>query len=234
MSNDIKVNDSNTAMSTLEDVVIRGDLKKLSPQERVEYVKKLCESVGLNPLTQPFEYMELQGKLVLYAKKGATDQLRSIHSISIDKVETQQSDDMLIVTAYASRPGDRHDCDVGAISLKGLGGANLANAIMKAHTKAKRRVTMSICGLGLLNESEVEDIRTIEVENDPLISSAEAECLALFLENLEESAHADLLRWANIKEIASLPKSKLQLTWKALEARNETSVQPEGKQNDNN
>lgn len=33
----------------------------------------------------------------------------------------------------------------------------LANALMKAETKAKRRVTLSIAGLGLLDESELED-----------------------------------------------------------------------------
>jgi hypothetical protein len=33
-----------------------------------------------------------------------------------------------------------------------------ANAIMKAVTKAKRRVTLSICGLGFLDETEVETI----------------------------------------------------------------------------
>jgi hypothetical protein len=35
----------------------------------------------------------------------------------------------------------------------------LANALMKAETKAKRRATLSICGLGMLDETEVEDIQ---------------------------------------------------------------------------
>jgi len=33
-----------------------------------------------------------------------------------------------------------------------------ANAIMKCETKAKRRVTLSICGLGFLDETEVDSI----------------------------------------------------------------------------
>jgi hypothetical protein len=33
-----------------------------------------------------------------------------------------------------------------------------ANLILKAITKAKRRATLSICGLGFLDETEVEDI----------------------------------------------------------------------------
>ena len=37
-------------------------------------------------------------------------------------------------------------------------GDTLANALMKASTKAKRRATLSICGLGVLDESEIETI----------------------------------------------------------------------------
>jgi hypothetical protein len=52
---------------------------------------------------------------------------------------------------------------VGAVSLldkygKLLPPEELANAFMKAETKAKRRVTLSICGLGFLDESEIESI----------------------------------------------------------------------------
>jgi hypothetical protein len=46
----------------------------------------------------------------------------------------------------------------GAVSLVGLRGEALANAIMKAETKAKRRATLSICGLGFLDETEIETI----------------------------------------------------------------------------
>jgi hypothetical protein len=42
--------------------------------------------------------------------------------------------------------------------IKGLQGDALANALMKAETKSKRRVTLSICGLGMLDETEMETI----------------------------------------------------------------------------
>ncbi|MDU5950540.1 MAG: hypothetical protein E6Z15_26195, partial [Paenibacillus macerans] len=38
----------------------------------------------------------------------------------------------------------------------------LANAIMKAETKAKRRVTLSLSGLGMMDESEIETIEGAE------------------------------------------------------------------------
>jgi hypothetical protein len=44
-------------------------------------------------------------------------------------------------------------------TYKPLGPDEKANAIMKAETKSKRRATLSICGLGFLDETEIETIR---------------------------------------------------------------------------
>ena len=74
----------NHSAAILERVVVGGDLSGLNPQERMEYYRAICASVGLNPLTRPFDYLHLSGKLVLYAKRDATDQLRKIHGVSIE------------------------------------------------------------------------------------------------------------------------------------------------------
>ncbi len=144
----------------LEKVVVQGDLSKLTPQERVLYYRQVCESLGLNPLTRPFDYIVLNGKLTLYARKDATDQLRRIHGISVQIVgrEFVGALGLYVVTARATAPDGRTDEAVGAVSVKGLSGENLANAIMKAETKAKRRVTLSVVGLGWTDESEVDTI----------------------------------------------------------------------------
>ena len=47
---------------------------------------------------------------------------------------------------------------MGAVSTAGLKGEALANSMMKATTKSKRRVTLSICGLGMLDETEIDSI----------------------------------------------------------------------------
>ena len=57
------------AVDVIEQVMISGDLSGLQPQQRTEFYKRVCDSVGLNPLTQPFAYIRLNGKLSLYAKK---------------------------------------------------------------------------------------------------------------------------------------------------------------------
>lgn len=156
---------SNITTATIEQVLIQGDLSQLSKSDRVAYYSRVCESLGLNPLTQPFSYIWLNGKLRLYALREATEQLRRIHSVSlrITNRELVAENSVYVVTAQATLSDGRCDESIGAVFLGSLQGEALANCFMKAETKAKRRVTLSICGLALLDESEVESIPNTEV-----------------------------------------------------------------------
>jgi hypothetical protein len=146
------------AASAIEQAVINGNIAGLTPEQRVVYYRNVCDSVGLNPFTKPFDYIILNSKLTLYAKKDATDQLRDKRKVNIVKLERERMEDIYTVTAYAVTADGRQDSSIGAVSIAGLRGDALANAIMKAETKAKRRVTLSICGLGMLDETEIETI----------------------------------------------------------------------------
>lgn len=142
----------------IEALLTQGDLKSLSSSERASYYMKLCESLGLNPLTQPFEYVSFQGKMKLYAKKDCADQLRKIYGVSVEVTSRMTEEGVYSVTVRATTSDGRRDEDIGAVSVAGKKGDDLANMLMKATTKAKRRVTLSICGLGFLDESELETI----------------------------------------------------------------------------
>jgi len=147
------------AADIMESVIIKGDLKKLTQEERVQYYNETCKSVGLNPLTRPFEYIELQGKLTLYARRDAADQLRKINGINIEIVSQDVQDGLLSVHVRAIDKTGRKDEDLGVVTFtETMRGDVRANTIMKAVTKAKRRVTLSISGLGWLDETEVDDI----------------------------------------------------------------------------
>src|SRR5690606_13039724 len=63
-----------------------------------------------------------------------------------------------VVRVYGRDKTGREDVATGAVSIAGLKGDALANAVMKAETKAKRRLTLSLAGLGWLDESEVDSI----------------------------------------------------------------------------
>lgn len=144
---------------SVEQALIGGNLAELKPAERVKLYMEVCGSLGLNPLTVPFQYITLNGKLVLYALKSCTDQLRFIHSVNVEIVSRERLDDIYVVTTKATLPNGRTDEEIGAVPIAGVKGEALANALMKASTKAKRRVTLAIVGLSLLDETEIESIR---------------------------------------------------------------------------
>ena len=141
----------------LEQVVVNGDLARLSAPQRLDYYRQVCQSMGLNPLSKPFDYINLNGKLTLYAKKDATDQLRKINGVSIDDIKTDDEGDWFVVTVKGSDKTGRRDVEIGAVAKNDMRG-NYGNALMKAVTKAKRRLTLSLCGLGWLDETEIETI----------------------------------------------------------------------------
>jgi hypothetical protein len=142
----------------LEAYIAAGDIGKLGPDQRIALYRAVCDSMGLNPLTQPFQYLTLSGKTVLYATKSCTEQLRSIHGVSVVRMEREIIGDILTVTVAVTERTGREDISTGSVSLAGLKGENLSNAHMKAETKAKRRATLSICGLAILDETEVDSI----------------------------------------------------------------------------
>ncbi len=166
------------SIDAIESALVYGDLAKLDPAGRIQYYNQVCKSLGLNPLTKPFAYITLNGKLQLYALKDCTEQLRTIHNISVTKLEKERIEDVYVVTAYVRNAAGREDSSTGAVSAvypdqfkdkdgnwrthpktgKPMQGDDLANALMKAETKSKRRATLSICGLGILEESELETI----------------------------------------------------------------------------
>jgi hypothetical protein len=156
-----------TQAGAAELAIVHGDLGKLSEGDRLTYYNRVCESLGLNPLTKPFGYLVLQGKTQLYALRTAADQLRKIHGVSVIGIKQEESGGVLTVTVEVRDREGRTDVEIGCVAIEGLKGENLANARMKALTKSKRRATLSLCGLGWLDETEVDSIPGAKVVDDP-------------------------------------------------------------------
>lgn len=170
-TSEITTPDSQSIEDVIAKTVIEGDLSRLSPRERVLYYNAVCRSLGLNPLTKPFELIRLNGKLTLYARKDCTDQLRKLHRISIEPPHTQViNNEVFVVTVTARTPDGRTDTEIGVVSIKGISGDSLCNLMMKGVTKAKRRVTLAICGLGMLDESEADSVPGAVTYTDNLVS----------------------------------------------------------------
>src|SRR4029077_14745995 len=81
------------------------------------------------------------------------------------------SDGIRVVTVRAIAKDGQQTDEIGSVNVKGGAGDSLANAYMKAVTKAKRRAILSLCGLGCSDETEVETIpgaQVVSVEEAPL------------------------------------------------------------------
>ena len=166
-NNTRKVNKMSNELAKLDQVLIQGDLSTLSTEQKLGYYSRVCESLGLNPLTKPFAYIKLNSKEVLYATRDCTDQLRSIQKISMSIVSREVIEGIYVVTAKGRTLDGREDEATGAVNIDKLSGEMKANAFMKAETKAKRRLTLSICGLGFTDESEIESIPGAKIVDVP-------------------------------------------------------------------
>ena len=162
----------------IEQAMQIGDIKLMSPQIRVAYYIQTCLSIGLNPYTQPFDLIEGDdGKVRQYPNKSCAEQIRKRDQISLLVVSRLKDGDLYIVTVKATTPNGREEEAQGIVSLvkpvgqwkpstsgkryfeatkdahgnalyEPLRGTELANAIMRGETKAKRRATLGIAGLG--------------------------------------------------------------------------------------
>lgn len=135
-----------------------GDTSRLNAEQKTQLIVQVCKVAGLDPRLTPFEYIKFQGKEVMYARKNAADQLVNVHKIRVGIIGQETVEGVRVVTVSATTADGREQQDIGAVNIKGLAGDALANALMKAVTKAKRRTILSICGLSMLDESEVETI----------------------------------------------------------------------------
>jgi hypothetical protein len=158
-------------------VILGGDLSQLTDDQRLQHCVQLCKRLGIDYSSRPFEYIVLNKKLTLYARKDCTDQLRVVHDISLGKPEWVIDKELGVVTAWveASYPGGRKDGGTGCCTIMRRAknektgvyedqvapSEDVANAIMKAETKAKRRATLSLCGLGCLDEAEIETVKGV-------------------------------------------------------------------------
>jgi hypothetical protein len=150
--------DGRTGTKVIESLVLRGDLSGLGPNERARFYVQMCEGLGLNPHAQPFAFLRLNGKEVLYATRGATDQLAAIHKLDREIIDGPKVIDLagtklVYAVCRAKHPNGRVETATATVPL-----IDPVNVLMKCETKAKRRATLSILGLGVLDEMELETI----------------------------------------------------------------------------
>lgn len=140
----------------LESIISNGDISQLTPHQKVEYYVNICNKLGLDPMSQPFRILKLHGREILYCHRAGCQQLNKIHKVSHEIKARETVNECYVVTAQAYNPEERRTESIGAVPIFNLKGEALCNAMMKAETKAKRRATLDLLGLGLPDETELD------------------------------------------------------------------------------
>jgi len=201
----------NQQTSIANQLILQGDLSNLSANDKVRYYNGYCERMGLDPFTKPFDILRLNGREVLYCTRSGTQQLNKLHKVShlITSRDTNAEAGVYIVTSKASLPDGRCTESIGAVNIAGLKGEAYANAIMKAETKAKRRATLDLLGLGVLDESEAESIPNATTMALQTMVEALPEMEVESVEVIEEDAELTIGRLAiAIKKASNIVELK--------------------------
>jgi hypothetical protein len=139
-----------------------GDFSVLTKEEINTYTSFLCDKYGLDKSTQPIRFIKDKNSenIIPYLTRNATDQLRKNLGISVIEENIQFSPNGLacIVTVKVQDKEGRTDMDTGSVFIGGLVGNEYSDKIMTCVTKAKKRATISLSGIGILDETEVQGI----------------------------------------------------------------------------
>lgn len=147
-----------TAMDILSSLVANGDLRGSTTEQRTDYYKQVCKQLGLDPMLQPFKIISVRGREILYCGRSGAQQLNKLHKVSHKILARELISGCYMVTVNAATPDGRCTESIGVVPIQNLRGEYLCNAMMKAETKAKRRATLDLLGLGMLDETEAESI----------------------------------------------------------------------------
>ena len=177
--------------SVVASLILAGDLSKMSADDKVRYYNGYCERLGLDPFTKPFDLLRLSGKEILYCTRSGAQQLNKLHNVSHAITSRTVIPDAGVyeVTARACLPDGRCTESIGAVSIINLKGEAYANAVMKAETKAKRRATLDLLGLGVLDETEAESIMPKQPQQ--VKAPTEEQVLSVIAEEVSDAEEMD-------------------------------------------
>lgn len=169
-------------VSPVDLALMRGDVRALSPGDRVALLRRLVTDAGIRWGGSPplLLITTREGKLVPYLTKSGADQLAAIRDASVTGLDIVDAGGTVDATAYATdRATGRTNVDVGSCDY-GESPSSRARARMVAATRARRRVLLGLLGAGFAwveegdRQAGLEDLETdgeLADLEDPEVSS---------------------------------------------------------------
>jgi hypothetical protein len=152
----------------LDLAVMRGDVRELSPAERVQLVRQLAADAAIAWGATPPVILVTgdAGRLVPYITKAGADQLAAMRGVSVSvAVVDRRTKRVVEATATATLPDGRFNEDIGGADYDPKDPKAYDRARRIAATRARRRAILGLLGTGFA-WSEQGD-REAGVEDDP-------------------------------------------------------------------
>jgi hypothetical protein len=150
--------------SLLVNIGLNGSVSHFDKSQKQALLSKLCITLGLNEELQPFRiYQNIRGEEYIYATKECCAQLRHREHINIMEVgEPIFSNNTISVRVKGNNKHGRESWEIGSVgTTESMTSAEIAHGVMTAVTKAKRRLTLCLSGLGVLADVELEDMAQV-------------------------------------------------------------------------
>ena len=150
------VEDATTAFQ--QAVAANRDTSQLRPEHRGALLNELARALRLNPLTKPVIFLKTgQGESIYVTRQGA-DQIAARLRLNRETVAGPEVRDILGVKVFfcqvkVTAPDGRFETATATLPA-----TDPLMGLMKVETKAKRRATLSIAGLGMLSEEDAEEM----------------------------------------------------------------------------
>lgn len=153
--------------------IAAGNLAPLEPRLRAVAIRTICEDGNLPVSLAPVILIPGDGgTLKPYVTSIGASWVADNKRVSTKILGTESTGGVYVVRMLAIAGDGRSVEDIGAVAIGGLGGQNLANAFMKAHTKAYRRAVLRLAGLPLTDDDEgTGPPRRIDYETGEIIDA---------------------------------------------------------------
>lgn len=156
------------ATTAFQQAVAGGrDTSGLKPEHRGALLNELARALRLNPLTKPVIFLKTgQGESIYVTRQGA-DQIAARLRLNRETVEGPDirkvgNVDVAFCKVRVSAPDGRFETSTATLPA-----GDFAMVLMKVETKAKRRATLSLAGLGMLSEEDAEEMLDAALNNTP-------------------------------------------------------------------
>jgi hypothetical protein len=169
MSNELVPSKSAAMTVSMETAAVKeyfrsGNVAAMTDDER-DYVRvKLCQKYDLDPILRPFDLISFNGGMKFYMTASATNQLANAKSLTREVLLLEVNAEQMLArcTVKVSDTNGRAETANAFIAVSKflaptkenpvprkvlMDGEDLANALLKLETKAKRRATMSFFGV---------------------------------------------------------------------------------------